>query len=177
MNPYRHVIEFVEALRKEGFQTGVDTYLQVAAVCRSLPPDTKKAVLCDYLCPLFAADAASQQRFRERFPAYARLLFTPESENTLHDNHIGKKTEEVARPPRKRSYILYTLFAILVLGVALIIWQTHEVLTEAARSNPGRSGTAGIVGCMDSTAINYNPNATVGCDGFFPSFPVTVHLC
>jgi hypothetical protein len=45
MNPYRHVIEFVEALRKEGFQTGVDTYLQVAAVCRSLPPDTEEAVL------------------------------------------------------------------------------------------------------------------------------------
>lgn len=173
MNPYRHIIEFVEALRKEGFHTGVDTYLQVAAVCRSLPPDTNEALLCDYLCPLFAADAASQQRFRDCFSNYASLLIAPDTIEELPDipHDPGSNTDGTKRE-RGRGFYLVVFAVVLIIAGIIIYWagssdSNPDVQVKpdvpVTTETPAKSTPVEIVGCTDPNSINYNPAATVSC--------------
>jgi|GEM_PF-709362 len=169
MNPYQHIVEFVEALRKEGFQTGVDTYLQVAAVCRALPPDAGETLVCDYLCPLFAADAAGQKRFRDRFPNYAHLLHLSGPSSAPQNGSDRKDTPPTPEvpPPNRRRYFLATLAAVLMLGAALAAWwyftQNNTGSQPIRPDLPPIDTTATVEGCMDPAARNYNPQATIPC--------------
>jgi formylglycine-generating enzyme required for sulfatase activity len=156
---------------------GVEQYLQVLQVWRSLPPDTSAEELLDYLAPILVQSAAEQDRFREKHEDYAKLLgrSLEEAETAAgEEREVAAKSEKVeTHRPRQRLYFLLSVLLAVLLGAA--IWQfwpadeqdgagkSSETIDTAGTAAPVIDSST-IVGCMDETALNYDPAATQACE-------------
>ena len=86
---------FLDLLRDNGFQLGIDAYLRVQHLVNQLPPGTTPAQLRTLLCPIFAHNEQAQRRFYRLFDHYF-------SDLTLHmDTQVLEPESEAETPDQQ----------------------------------------------------------------------------
>ena len=151
-------MSFLKALRDEGFTIGVDTHLKLVEVLKNIPASSLISEYRDFICPIIATNDLEQAKFEDVFDKYVYLLELTDSEST----ELKKETQQTHSPeekPNKKKYYLISIAISLIFGVgSLILYKTLFPDSEVPKEQ------IEINGCMDSTAINYNPAATKPCD-------------
>lgn len=149
-------------MRADGFQLGVDNYLQIARVWRSLPVNSSGEEILAHIAPLVIRSADEDTRFWERKEAYVQLLgkgaIEREEENADSTDDIDKEKETAEKAPRARFYILLSLLFGLLMAVGLSLWLVPDEGPGPPEQKPNL-----IVGCRDSLALNFDPTATADC--------------
>lgn len=154
--PHQHIIQFLEALRKEGFTIGVDSHLQVWTILKSLPKDIDEAAynqtVEDYLCPLFSQNEREQTKFKKVFADYADLLqveaITKEEDKESKTEKTKVTEQETLKRPSLRKYFIGGLIASIILALLGI------GLYQYLKPPP-------VLGCMDEKSITFNPDAEI----------------
>lgn len=170
--PYQPIIDFLDTLRADGFELGVDNYLAIAQVWQRLPAEVTGEQLLAAIAPLVVRSAAEQQRFWDRKEDYLRLLAhslpiqkteNPVSTAPQAKGDQVKEEDTTATPPARWPYVLGTVLVVILLAV--VLWYVKEPVEVAdVPDEPPPLEATVIPGCRDTTALNYDPTATADCD-------------
>ncbi|KPA10570.1 conserved hypothetical protein, membrane, partial [Candidatus Magnetomorum sp. HK-1] len=109
-----HIDHFLEQLRLDGFNVGIDTHHQVQLLLfrlseqRALPKDS--SLLCEFLSALICTSAREQQLFKQKYEEWTHALMR----QSVHDSETKKLSPDVQK-------IWFQSRALLLLGVIIIL--------------------------------------------------------
>lgn len=153
---YTPIIEFLELLRSEGFDVGVDSYLDFYQVLTQLPEDVPITSYSSFLAPLVCKNEAEQSRFYELFHAHGQSILSTCSEEQVLPPIIQKVDSNTSLfsidatekdlvpstlPPKtisKRSEFLkwLVLASTILIGVELLFYPISNYYASSTTSSP-----------------------------------------
>lgn len=131
-------------------------------VWRALPADSDVDTLLDYLTPLIVKSKAEQQRFHEKREIYKQIL---ERLSDAHGNDIPSSVKRpVSSPPLRSRYFVGSLLVGVIMSVLFILLVKPPKEVDPGTVTPPSSFQDTLLGCTDTLALNYDPQATIPCD-------------
>ncbi|RMG68135.1 MAG: hypothetical protein D6722_12150, partial [Bacteroidetes bacterium] len=121
---------FLDLLRDNGFQLGIDAYLRVQQLINQLPPGTSQAQLRTLLCPLFAHNDKEQHRFYRLFDHYfegltqqiaQQALAEPDQKEPEATDEEDSKKKPGFRLSANAHRLLFVVLTLLALGLAIYV--------------------------------------------------------
>ena len=100
---YIPLIKFLDSLRQEGFDIGVDTHLHFAKILKTLSVDSKLEEVAFKLAPLVARNQAEQEKFYQLFEQQAKTLLQytleefPQQEVYIFESELPKSKNTVQK--------------------------------------------------------------------------------
>ncbi len=112
---YPILADLLSRLRADGFEIGVGSHLRVQELLSRLPERYTEEELGSYLCPLFAKNAADQERFQELYQ---------ESLNAYRLTHSDEKSK-IKDKTKKRKWWQFLAIGSLLGLMGLLIWAIY----------------------------------------------------